>query len=149
MKPKEFVKRYHIEKLVCCFSGGKDSLVSTHFALESVRSLSIEKYVVWVDTTIMLPPVRRFVRKVAKQFDWPLVELRPKDEFSEYALRFGMPTMFRRWCCYYLKLRPIFNFIDEINSNGGTVGEVVGIRRDESKKRANYPEVTPRPGAPL
>ncbi|MEM2618935.1 MAG: phosphoadenosine phosphosulfate reductase family protein [Candidatus Hadarchaeales archaeon] len=145
LKPREFVDRYQVEKVVCCFSGGRDSLVSTHFMLEDLNGLPVEKYVVWVDTTITLPSVRKFVRETAEELGWPLVELKPDATFEEYALRFGMPTMFRRWCCYYLKLRPIFKFIKEISPDGGVVGEVVGIRRDESRRRRNYPQVSRRP----
>lgn len=139
LEPQDFVEKYKIKQLVCCFSGGKDSLAATHYVLSHLKDDKLKKYVVWVDTTIMIPPVRKFVRKVVKENGWPLIELKPENDFEEYALRFGMPTMFRRWCCYYLKLRPIFQFIKKLD--GGLVGEVVGIRRDESRSRSEYPQV--------
>ena len=142
MRPEEFVRRYGIDHLVCCFSGGKDSLVATHYTLSSLDGEKVERHVVWVDTTVTIPGVREFVRRVARRYGWPLVELRPEEDFEDYALRFGMPSMFRRWCCYYLKLRPIFRYIKTLE---GRVGEVVGMRREESRRRRRYPEVWRRP----
>jgi 3'-phosphoadenosine 5'-phosphosulfate sulfotransferase (PAPS reductase)/FAD synthetase len=142
LKPGEFVKKYRLDHLVCSFSGGKDSLVATHYTLSDLDGMDVTTHVVWVDTTIMIPGVRRFVRMVARKYGWPLVELKPKESFEEYALRFGMPSMHRRWCCYYLKLRPIYQYLKELD---GRVGEVLGIRWEESKRRRKYPEIWRRP----
>jgi 3'-phosphoadenosine 5'-phosphosulfate sulfotransferase (PAPS reductase)/FAD synthetase len=142
MRPEEFVRRYRLDHLVCSFSGGRDSLVATHYTLSRLDGEKAERHVVWVDTTVTIPEVRRFVRRVAREFGWPLVELRPEGDFEEYALRFGTPTMRRRWCCYYLKLRPIFRYLRGLE---GRVGEVLGMRREESRRRERYPEVWRRP----
>jgi len=63
MRPREFVRKYGIKALVLCFSGGKDSLVSTHYTLTETQGFSAPKYVVWVDTTIMIPPAAKFVKE--------------------------------------------------------------------------------------
>jgi len=139
ISPKDFVEIYDIENLICCFSGGKDSLVSTHYMFKSLRdSDSPKKYVIWVDTTVMLPSAEPFVRKVCERFDWPLVILKPRESFWELAFRRGNPTMFRRWCCYALKLEPIISFVRSLR---GQSAEVTGLRRCESRKRRNISQV--------
>ena len=66
--PREFIKRLGIKSLICCFSGGRDSLVSTHYVLEHQglkHREDLEIHVVLVDTTVMIPMV------VAKQRTLP------------------------------------------------------------------------------
>ncbi len=142
ISPRRFVERFGIRKIVCCFSGGMDSLVCTHYTFSSVPK-HVEKEVVWVDTGVMIPPVRRYVRSVCRKFGWELTELKPEKSFEEYALRFGMPTMFRRWCSYYLKIRPIAYYVRKFER----AAEVIGIRRDESRRRTRYPPVFKRMGS--
>jgi phosphoadenosine phosphosulfate reductase len=132
LAPKEFVKQYGIQSLVCCFSGGKDSLVSTHYVLSELYDLVIEKYVVFVDTTVMCPVAIDFVKEVSEKYNWNLKILSPKTTFWEYAKKYGMPSMHRRWCCYILKLQPIFDFIRPLKPQRA---EITGLRRDESIRR--------------
>lgn len=133
MNPKEFVDQYCIKSLVCCFSGGKDSLVATYYVISELEDIEIDKYVVFVDTTVMLPIAEPFVKDVCSQFGWNLKVLRPKESFWEQAEVKGMPYVHRRWCCYGLKLQPIFDFVRELKPQKG---EVVGLRRDESLRRS-------------
>jgi len=129
MNPRDFVKEYSIRSLVCCFSGGKDSLVATHYTLSQLADINdIDKYVVFVDTTVMIPIAIPFVKDVAKKFNWNLIILRPKKTFWEQAEKKGMPWVKRRWCCYGLKLQPIFDFIRHLPPQRA---EVIGIRGDE------------------
>jgi len=52
LNPREFVEEYGIRSLVCCFSGGKDSLVMTHYTLSQVQDMEdLDIYVLHVDTT--------------------------------------------------------------------------------------------------
>jgi len=135
MNPKEFVKEYCIKSLVCCFSGGKDSLVATHYTLSELANVNdIDKYVAFVDTTVMLPIAQPFVEDVCKRFGWNLKILRPQNTFWEQAEKKGIPWIRRRWCCYGLKLQPIFDFVRHLPPQRG---EIVGIRGDE-KHRLNY-----------
>lgn len=142
MNPKEFVKEYAIRSLVCCFSGGKDSLAATHYVmneLDGFKSHEIEKYVVFVDTTVMCPGTIDFVKDVSNQFDWNLKILTPKKSFwNEVRDGMPMPSMRRRWCCGKLKLEPIANFVRGLNPQRA---EVTGLRRDESVRRRKLQEV--------
>ena len=132
MKPKEFVEEYCIKSLVCCFSGGKDSLVATHYVLSELEDVDVDKYVVFVDTTVMIPGTVDFVKDVCSQFGWNLKVLTPTPDFWTLASKWGTPTMNRRWCCYHLKLKPIIEFVRDLNPQRG---EVVGLRKGESARR--------------
>jgi len=137
VRPRDFIVRHNIRHVVCCFSGGKDSLVATHYTFSDIEDagLNVERYVVHVDTTVALPGVQDYVREVARRLGWPLVILRPKVPFDELVRRWGMPTMRRRWCCYRLKLEPIRDFTRSLGS--GIKCEVLGLRRAESVRRRN------------
>lgn len=143
MKPRDFVKDYSIRSLVCCFSGGKDSLVATHYVLSDLdgfKSHEIEKHVVFVDTTVMCPGTIQFVSNISQQFGWNLKILKPEVDFWTLVGEQGypMPSMRRRWCCFKLKLEPIRDFVRNLNPQRA---EVTGLRRDESVRRRNLPEV--------
>lgn len=143
MDPEQFIQRYGIENLVCCFSGGKDSLCATHYVMEKLKGVDhLKKFVVWVDTTIMIPPAYPFVQETCDQFGWPLVVLKPRMKFEDFILKknYPCPTKKRRWCCYHLKLEPIKNFTQNL-SKSGLVACVTGLRKLESTKRRSYTEV--------
>jgi len=140
MNPKEFVEEYCIKSLVCCFSGGKDSLVATHYVLSELMGVeSLDKFVVFVDTTVMCPGTVEFVKDVSQQFGWNLKVLRPKVDFWTLVKQgMPMPTMHRRWCCYALKLEPIKDFVRDLKPQRA---EVTGLRRNESWRRRKLSEV--------
>ena len=113
LNPKDFVKEYSIKSLAACFSGGKDSLVSTHFVMSELEGEDdIDKHVVFVDTGAMLPISEPFVRDVCQQYGWNLTVL--NGGFFEKAKKFGMPRMRHRWCCYECKLKPIIEFVQTL-----------------------------------
>jgi 3'-phosphoadenosine 5'-phosphosulfate sulfotransferase (PAPS reductase)/FAD synthetase len=140
MRPRRFVETHGISSLVCCVSGGKDSLVATHFTLSDLEGLSIGKYVVFVDTTVMCPGTRSFVEDVGRLFGWNLTILRPRIDFWTLVGEKGypMPSLRRRWCCYKLKLQPIMEFVSCLREPRA---EVTGLRRSESVRRRNLQEL--------
>jgi len=139
MNPETFVAEYSIKSLVCCFSGGKDSLVATHYTLQRISGMEdLDRYVVFVNTGAALPGVIDYVREVAEIYGWPLRILKPKKSFWEQALVKGMPTMRRRWCCYHCKLKPIIDFVKPLRPQRA---EVIGLRRAESKARSKLPQI--------
>jgi len=139
MNPRDFIEKYCVQSLVCSFSGGKDSLVATHYTFSEVEDLNIDKYVVHADTTVMLPIAVDFVKDVCHEQGWNLVIVTPKVDFwTEVRNGMPMPTMFRRWCCGKLKLEPIHNFVKTLKPQRA---EVTGLRRDESIRRRKLKEV--------
>lgn len=131
MKPQDFVKDYCIKSLVCCFSGGKDSLVMTHYVMSELAAFDIDKYVVYADTGCMLPITEPYVKDVCARFGWPLTIV--QGNFFEHVQVNGMPRMRHRWCCWICKIKPMSEFVHNLRPQRA---ELVGIRKDESFKRS-------------
>jgi 3'-phosphoadenosine 5'-phosphosulfate sulfotransferase (PAPS reductase)/FAD synthetase len=131
LDPGEFVRRYAIRSLVCAWSGGRSSLAATHYTLSRLKDVDIEKYVVTVDTGVMIPDAIEFVKRVAEEQGWTLRILRPKVDFWQYSMRYGTPGIKRRWCCKYLKLFPMFEFVKQLPLQRAMV---IGFRKDERRR---------------
>jgi 3'-phosphoadenosine 5'-phosphosulfate sulfotransferase (PAPS reductase)/FAD synthetase len=130
MNPKDFVKEYSIKSFVCSISGGKDSLVMTHYCLSELEGIDVDKYVVHADTGCMLPCVTPFLKDVSQRFGWNLIIV--YGNFFEHVQKKGMPSMFRRWCCGVCKLNPIHEFVKTLRPQRA---EATGLRSDESQRR--------------
>jgi len=114
-------------------------LVATHYVLRAVEDMEdLDRYVVFVNTGVPVPGVLEYVREVADLYGWPLTVLSPDKSFEAYVLEKGMPTMRRRWCCYYLKLKPIVDFTKGLRPQRV---EITGLRREESLRRRKMPEI--------
>jgi len=116
------------------FSGGKDSLTVLVLAQEVCDELGAELQAIHVDTTVAIPDNLEYVRTICKRLGIRLNVVRPELTFFELALRKGFPTFRSRWCCDYLKLRPVRNFL-----RGKPDSRVVfdGVRAEESRARKN------------
>lgn len=105
------------------FSGGKDSQVLYHLAV-----MGGVKFKAHMNLTSVDPPeVIRFVKQ-----HYPEVELiKPKMSIYDMAKKMGcIPTMDKRWCCAEFK---------EVSGAGKVT--LIGIRREESSRRAQRNEV--------
>ena len=134
---QQFVKDYAIKSVSCCFSGGKDSLVATHLVMNELKDRTdIEKWVIFADTGIMLPTTEPFIQDVCQTFGWKLKIV--QGNFFNEAQTKGMPRMKHRWCCHVCKIDPMHTFIKTLKPQRG---EITGLRRDESFRRANLNQV--------
>lgn len=113
----------HGEPLTVCFSGGKDSQVMLHL----VERAGVPFHAVYNVTTIDHPANVNFIRK-----NYPQVEfVHPKLNFLQLIEKKKMlPTVMNRFCCEKLK---------EYYGSGLIA---IGVRREESRKRAEYPVIT-------
>jgi len=109
-------------------------LVATHLTHKLLNGCSVPLEVVFVDTTVGLPLVRDYIEKVSKLYGWNLVIVSPKRSFFEIASKQGMPTPRIRWCCRYLKLRPLLEYAASLGKQ--RILFVTGLRRNESKRRS-------------
>lgn len=103
------------------FSGGKDSQV----VLELVKMAGVKYRAVYNVTTNDPADNVRFIKQ-----HYPDVEFSiPEKSYFQLISQNGVPTMFNRWCCALFK-------------ESAGVGHVVlmGVRKEESRKRAQYPE---------
>ena len=98
-----------------CYSGGKDS----DAILELARMSGIKYRAIYKNTTIDPPGTIAH----AKAMGVEVVE--PKRNFLNIIAQHGYPSRRNRFCCSYLKEYKILDYA------------VVGVRRDESKKRAD------------
>lgn len=105
------------------FSGGKDSQV----VLDLVRISGVKYRAVYNVTTNDPAANVRFIKHHYPDVDFII----PKKSFLQLITQNGVPTMKNRWCC-------------SIYKETAGVGHVVllGIRRDESRNRANYNEIS-------
>ncbi len=67
------IKVYMPEKIFALFSGGHDSLCSSHIASVFGQFAGC----VHINTGIGVERTRQFVRETCAQFDWPLIEMHP------------------------------------------------------------------------
>jgi len=139
MSLRDFIEKHEIRSVICCFSGGRDSLVASHYALSILKDSDVKKYVCTVDTTVMVPCVIPYVNEIFKNVFEPLGAechiLRPKRSFWDMAKEWGLPQKNRRWCCYRLKLEPLYDFSKKLKP---MVAHVLGLRKSESRRRANF-----------
>lgn len=105
------------------FSGGKDSQVLYHLALQAGVKFKAHMNLTSVDP----PEVIRFVKK-----NYPDVELiKPKMSIYEMAKKKGvLPTRIARWCCEEFK---------EMSGAGKVT--LIGIRKSESVRRSKRNEI--------
>jgi len=114
-------------KLVSC-SGGKDSTAPLAYVSERLDGVKA----LFVDTGCGVPGVREYLSEVCQLRGVQRVVVRPDPDFFKLAGKWGFPTPRRRWCCYYLKLKPIRDYVAELS--GRTV-MFLGLRMGESQRR--------------
>ena len=122
------------------FSGGFDSLVCTHWCMNHVAGCRVFH----ANTGIGIEATREYVRKTCAEYQWPLIEIRAKEDcgqdYDQLVLEQGFPgpahhyKMFQR-----LKERPVRKLVrDSKTKRGDLVAIFTGIRQDESKRRSGY-----------
>lgn len=108
------VAKEHGQPLEICYSGGKDSDV----ILELARMSGVDIRPIYKNTTIDPPGTITHARSRGVEV------MQPKMTFREVIAKRGIPNRWRRFCCEVLKEYKVLDYA------------VVGVRRDESTKRA-------------
>ena len=124
---------------VVSYSGGKDSTALWAWA---VRTNLAPRIVVAVDTGWESAGWLPYVEDVSRILGEPCRVVRPAQTFAERVRHKGtFPSRVRRWCTEDLKLKPFSAELDRIREESGDeVCVVVGVRAEESSKRAAMPE---------
>jgi 3'-phosphoadenosine 5'-phosphosulfate sulfotransferase (PAPS reductase)/FAD synthetase len=113
---------------VALFSGGKDSLVSTHYAY---RHFPID-FVAYLDTNSGLPENLDFVRSVCDENGWPLQVKKSPITLRDFAQKYGFAGPSKHsWAYRYFKERQLGQMSTEYNN----VIFYSGVRSQESNRR--------------
>lgn len=132
------VEEHRPVKVFALFSGGHDSLCSTHLASRSPRFDGC----VHIDTGIGIDETREFVRATCRAHGWPLAEYRPPVPYEEIVLRWGFPGPAGHTLIYNrLKERCLRQLSrDHKATRSDLILLITGIRRQESRRRMGYVE---------
>lgn len=142
----ELIKRAIAEHdpvaIYALFSGGDDSIVSTHL------SMGIAEMAVHIDTTIFVRQNREHALAVIKRFEWAHRIIRPDTTYRDLVLKFGFPGPAAHYLPYrLLKERAIRKLVREAKrKTGDRVMLITGARRSESARRMGYVEPIVRVG---
>lgn len=132
-------------RIFAMFSGGNDSMVSTHLAMNSGAH-----EVLHINTGIGIPETRQFVRETCKAFGWPLREEHPPAKtYRQIVLEDGFPGPGAHQYAYsWLKERALRKVIRETKTRmKDRVALVTGVRNFESARRMGYVQPIVREGA--
>jgi 3'-phosphoadenosine 5'-phosphosulfate sulfotransferase (PAPS reductase)/FAD synthetase len=140
----EAIEKYSPRHIIALFSGGHDSLVSTHYVLQRYP----DAIVAHINTGIGIEETRIFVRQTVDDWNKELIEVhaieyrqrcgKPDPQiYEDIVLEHGFPgpaqhsTFYRR-----LKERPIRALIRDLERKSkDRVLLVTGVRKSESKRR--------------
>jgi len=147
---EQALAEYEPACLLALFSGGHDSVTSTHLAAQQPTF----RAVVHVNTGIGVEDTREYVRQVCRDQGWPLIEeCAPSGWYERNCLTKGMPGGPIDHGIMYQRLKD-----DQVRAvvrrfkrrRGDTVGLVTGVRKSESDRRMRvHPEPVIRERAQL
>lgn len=144
------IQEHQPAKVFALFSGGHDSVCSTHVAAQHPAFSGV----VHVDTGIGIEETREYVRDTCKRYGWPLIEKHaPAGLYERRCLEYGMPGGPMQHGIMYqlLKDDQIRQLVREHKRfRGDRVGLATGARRHESVRRMRvHPEYVRREQAQL
>ena len=122
-------------QIFALFSGGHDSLCSTHVASEWSGFTGV----IHINTGIGIEETRDFVRDTCADQGWPLFEVTTEANYEELVLeRGGFPhgPASHNSMLWHLKQKPLRAFLQERKRHrADRIGLVSGIRKAESVRR--------------
>ena len=144
----------HSHPWIVGFSGGKDSTLVAHLVFELLLDVPPSRrrrpvHIISNDTLVESPlvighitTVQQQMRDAAEAFSLPVTVVTTKptsnDTFWVNLIGRGYPSPNRsfRWCTDRMKIRPTSRYIHEQVDTTGRAILLLGVRRDESSKRA-------------
>lgn len=157
----EAIEEHRPVAIVAAFSGGNDSIVSTHFACKEFGATAIH-----ADTLVGCAATRDHVDAVCDKLKCPLIAAkahatgRPKPypkslwvlgetAYEEFTRNFGFAGRAQHHRMYQrLKERPLRRMLRQMQSKRGQrILIISGIRHDESAVRAGYKRAIQRQGS--
>jgi len=115
---------------IALFSGGKDSLVATHYAYQHFPI----DFVAYLDTNSGLPDNEQYVIDVCEKQRWELQIYQSPMDLEEFVQRYGFPgPAVHSWAFRYFKERQLEKMAREYES----VIFYSGVRKSESNRRSH------------
>jgi phosphoadenosine phosphosulfate reductase len=111
-------------KLPLAFSGGKDSLVILHMALDINPNIPV----IYNNTTVEFPETLQYVKQLKEEWAISLHVINNDCSFFQMTKEKGWATHEDRWCCKPYKEEPAFQFMVQ----SGFKAEITGTTRTES-----------------
>jgi phosphoadenosine phosphosulfate reductase len=112
------------DNLPIAFSGGKDSLVVLHIALDVNPNLPV----VYNNTTVEFPETLQYVGELEKKWGFKVHMTSSHVPFFKAVKEKGWASHENRWCCKPYKDEPAYQFM----STQGFKAEITGTTRTES-----------------
>ena len=150
--PKEVldmaISEFKPVRVFACFSGGNDSQVSTHYAMQNEYAQEVFN----INTGIGIPEAREHLYRTVDRFNWPLrVKTPPELNYEEMVMKFGFPGPGAHTYPYaWLKERAVEALIRETKrERSDKLMLVTGVRQLESARRMGYVEPVYKDGATI
>lgn len=132
------VAEFHPSHVFALFSGGHDSLCSTHIAAQHPAFSGV----IHCNTGIGIPETTEFVRQTCAEQGWPLHEYHARTKngrpiYDDMCLRLGMPGGVKAHSGQYhtLKAESLYRAYREYRTGDASMLFVTGIRKSESNRR--------------
>lgn len=138
----DYVRRkangWQIDEMFVSFSGGKDSTVTSHIAMNALNMQSLIH--IYGDTTLEYPTSETYLQRFKNaNKETPVLVAKNKDQdFDNLCEVIGPPSRVMRWCCTVFKTGAITKKIETTFRNKNKILSFQGIRRNESKSRNKY-----------
>jgi 3'-phosphoadenosine 5'-phosphosulfate sulfotransferase (PAPS reductase)/FAD synthetase len=141
------IEEHRPTHIFALFSGGHDSLCSTHLAMAHIPKATV----LTLHTGVGIKATRRFSYETAKQFSWPYRVYRPQhgNRYHQMVEEYGFPGKAQHRVAYIrLKERQLERVVREHKTDRkDRIMFVTGVRKSESQKRMGYVQPVFREGA--
>jgi len=144
----EAIHEYNPVQVALMFSGGHDSLVSSHVSATILSEMDVPFVVYHGDTTIGIPETQEYVKSICNKYGWELVIRQPpkeEDRFESIVAKHGFPgatTTAHQMVYRKLKERALRHWVTHECKTSVYSREhavlITGIRKDESRVRMGY-----------
>lgn len=122
-------------KYLVSLSAGKDSTACLLWALDNLPKEDIVVY--YIDTKWEHEDVYTYLEYLKEKLDIEITVIESIGMVEMAKKKRMMPNPTMRFCTEYLKIKPALEFYKKFQDDGVDFINIVGIRREESKKRAN------------
>ena len=125
---------------VAFFSGGYDSLVTTHLTMSYMERYypKLPRFVAHINTGIGIEETRTLVRETCARYGWTLKEYTTADNYDDLAMEYGFPGPAMHGVMYIkLKERPVAQMIRE-QKKFDRLLLFTGARKQGSERRMGY-----------